>query len=147
MIHESSYWKNDLLRKAKSLGRRLTQRRWPDATFAQVEQTVMLGFYSIRKLIEATKLADSISTQQVPLIAYPAKGKNVTRMNWFEYWELYDLEAPEAVSRDLMFLCHQFVHSYVFMLSFSESRDFEAVLVSSERERHRYLYELPVRAM
>lgn len=147
MIYESCYWKDDLLKKAKSLRRRLTQRRWPEATFAQLEQTVMLGFYSIRKLIEATKIADSIATQEIAIVAYPATRKSVTRMTWHRYWELYDLEAPEAMSRDLMFLCHQFVHSYVFMPSFSEAREFEAVLVSSDRERHRYLYELPVHTM
>jgi hypothetical protein len=52
MIHESHYWKDDLLKSAASLDRRLTQQRWYDGTFADVEKKVMLGFYAIRKLTE-----------------------------------------------------------------------------------------------
>lgn len=107
----------------------------------------MLGFYAIRKLIEATKFTDVISNQYFDLIAYPATGKNVSRTNWHHFWELYDLELPEQVRHDLLFLCHQFVHSYVFMPSFSDTKEFVAILVSSDRERLRYLYQLEIKVI
>ena len=140
MIYDSAYWKDDLLRSADALQRRLTQSRWYPATFAGVEKTIMIGFYAVRKLIEASKLDDKTSKQQIPLLKYPSTGKAVTRMNWTHYWELYDLEAPVSGTLPLVELCHQFVHSYVFTCEFSEVKAFTSVLVSSERERNRHLY-------
>jgi hypothetical protein len=133
MIHNSAYWKDDLLRSADALERRLTQSRWYPATFADVEKTIMIGFYEVRKLIEASKLDDKTSKQRMPLLKYRSTGKAVTRMNWTRYWELYDLQP-------LVELCHQFVHSYIFTCEFSEVNAFTSVLVSSERERNRHLY-------
>ena len=58
MIAESYYWKRELLRVAARLRRRLTQRRWPEASFSVVEMDLMVGFYAIRKLAEAKKISD-----------------------------------------------------------------------------------------
>jgi hypothetical protein len=144
MIYESAYWKDDLLRAADELERRLTQSRWHPATFAGVEKTVMIGFYAIRKLIEATKLDDNTTKQNISLAKYPSTGKAVTRLNWTSYWELYDLGAPKRGTLPLVQLCHQFVHSYVFICEFSELKAFTSVLVSSERERNRHLYSVSI---
>ena len=144
MIHESRYWKDDLLKFAASLERRLIQKRWYDGTFADVEKTVMLGFYAIRKLTEAHKLDDKTSGQSVAVTVYPATGKFVTRTNWHHWWELYDMEGPWKAKVQLTPLCHQFVHSYVFSCAFDETRAFESVLVSSDRDRNRLLYSVPV---
>jgi hypothetical protein len=99
----------------------------------------MLGFYSIRKLLEADKLSDDVANQNLRITAYPWMGKTVTRVNRGQYWELYDLEHGRPVMRSLMFLCHQVVHSYVFVVSFDERGCFEGILVTSQRERHRQL--------
>jgi hypothetical protein len=139
MIHESHYWKDDLLRSGSSLERRVGQRRWYDSTFADVEKKVMLGFYSIRKLIEAKKVDDETAMQGVRVTVFPAKGKVVTRLNHHRWWDLYDLERPKVSSMNLMPLCHQFVHSYVFGCGFDQSRRLDSVLVSSDRERNRSL--------
>lgn len=147
MIYESAYWKDDLLRGADDLERRLTQSRWYPATFAGVEKTIMIGFYAIRKLVEATKLDDKTAKQEIPLLKYPSTGKAVTRMNWTHYWELYDLDSPERSKLSLILLCHQFVHSYVFICDFTERKAFTSVLVSSERDRNRHLYSVSVTAI
>jgi hypothetical protein len=144
MIYESHYWKDDLLKQAQILERRINQKRWSESSFAHVEQSVMLGFYSIRKLLEAKKLSDDVANQSLQIKAYSWKGKGVTRLNRFEYWELYDLEHSLIAERGLAFLCHQIVHSYIFLLSFDESNCFDGILVTSDRERHRMLYFIQV---
>ena len=144
MIHESHYWKDDLLKAAASLEQRVTQHRWRDATFANVEKKVMLGFYAIRKLIEAHKVDDQTARQNVAVVVYPSTGKLVTRSNWHRWWELYDLEDPRKTKIRLVPLCHQFVHSYVFSCAFDESRALESVLVSSDRERNRMLFSVSI---
>ena len=140
MITESRYWKNDLLKQAQSLQRRASQKRWTETSFARVEQTAMLGFYAIRKLIEAKKLSDDVANQSLRLVAYPWSGKSVTRINRLDYRELYDLDRSRTVSRNLVFLCNQVVHSYLFVLSFDDVDKFSGILVASDRERHQALY-------
>jgi hypothetical protein len=144
MIYESHYWKDDLLKQAQILRRRVDQKRWTESSFANVEQSVMLGFYSVRKLLEAKKLSDDVANQKLRITAHSWKGKIVTRFNRFEYWELYDLEHSHLVARSLIFLCHQIVHSYIFIVSFDVLNRFSGILVTSDRERHRTLYFIKV---
>jgi hypothetical protein len=147
MIHESRYWKDDLLKQADALRGRKRQRRWPEVSFARLEQTIMLSFYSIRKLIEASKLSDSTVTQQIPLITYPWTGKTVTRINWHKIHQLYALGSPSNESRDLLFLCHQIVHSYVFMPVFDDSGSLDGIMFTSDRQRNQRLYSMTLDAI
>jgi hypothetical protein len=144
MIHESQYWKDDLLKAAASLERRVQQRRWYDGTFADVEKKVMLGFYAVRKLIDAQKIDDKAASQSVSVTVYPSTGKLVTRINWHRWWDLYDLADPRRSKVQLVPLCHQFVHSYVFSCAFDEDRKLDSVLVSSDRERNRMLFSVSI---
>jgi hypothetical protein len=140
MISESHYWKDDLLQCAQQLRRRMNQKRWTGVSSARVEQSIMLGFYAVRKLIESKKLSDDVANQTLRIITHPWQGKSVTRVNRFDYRELYDLNRSRIVVRNLTFLCNQVVHSYIFALSFDESGTFDGVLVASDRERHLALY-------
>jgi hypothetical protein len=145
MIYESRFWKDNLIKQAKVLRAKAQHRRWTEASSARLEQTTMLGYYSIRKLIESQKLSNAVINQEITINAYAWKGKPVTRLNWMKLDELYDLENPKKVTKDLLFICHQFIHSYVFLESFwDETRLLEGVFVSSDRERHRYLYFLSI---
>ena len=94
MIWESYYWKQDLLRQAKNLIRRKSQHRWPEASLAKIEQMVMLGFYSVRKLIEASKISNDLIESPVSIIMYPSKNKSVTLLNWHKLDQLYDRSKP-----------------------------------------------------
>ena len=144
MIWESSYWKDDLLRRAAVLERRMSQKRWPEASQARVEQDLMLGFYGIRKLIEASKLSDDVAQQSVTLTVHPPTGKPVTKMNWHKLDELFDVATNTAQQRDLRYVCHQFVHSYVFTLVTGEAGGLDGFFFASDRQRHIGLYYLPV---
>lgn len=142
MIWESYHWKEDLLKRADRLSQRSKQKRWPEVSLVHVEQNIMMGFYAIRKLTEARKVSDRIADQQIRLKAYKwNKKKNVTRMNWHRIDELYDLDKEHRQNRTLRYLCNQFIHSYVFILHFKGNhRGLDGILVSSENERHKYLY-------
>ncbi len=146
MIWESYYWKNDLLKQAQSLRKRKQQHRWPEASFARVNQTVMLGFYSIRKLIEAAKLSNATIDQQLQLATYPWRGnKPVHKMNWDKIDELYDLTSSSHETHDLLFICHQIVHSFVFTFSFyDKDGGLAGLLFTSDRHRHQRLYGLGI---
>jgi hypothetical protein len=106
---------------------------------ARLEQTFMLGFYCIRKLIEAGKVSATTVRRAVPLFRFEPTGKAVTKLNWDEIDSLYRLEAPRGGSMELRELCHQFVHSYVFIPSLGESGGLEGVFVASDRQRRKDL--------
>lgn len=136
MIWESHFWKDDLRKKAADLRNRKTQQRWPESSLAKLEQLLMLGFYGVRKLHEAAKLSSATMAKQIPLIAYPWVGKNVTKLNWHNLDKLCDFDAAITEDHDLLCLCHQFVHSFVFMASFDADDRLDGILFASDRQRH-----------
>jgi hypothetical protein len=144
MIYESHFWKDDLLKQARNLSARKVQSRWPEASFGRVEQTVMNGFYAIRKLIEAHKIADALTHRRIPVETFPWLFKPVTYRNWHHYWELYDLSVRKPETRELIFLAHLVIHSYVFLIEFDEANRFVGILVTSDRHRHKCLYSLRI---
>jgi len=93
-------------------------------------------------LAESIKLSDLVVQQQIELTAYPWNGsKKVTNRNYHKFDELYKL-IPEKIPRDLIFICNQIIHSYVFVPVLNGNRDaLHAVWFSSDRHRHQYLYE------
>lgn len=147
MISESAYWKTDLLRQSLLLRKRLAQKRWPDTSFAKCEQTIMMGFYTIRKLIEAKKLTDVLTGISFAVRLYSSKGKPVTLMNNHKVHELYDLNEPEKQKLSLIELCHQFIHSYIFMLVFDESGRLSAIWIASDHQRSKALFEIEVKTV
>lgn len=141
MIWESALWKDDLSWRAADVRRRMDQRRWSEASFVRLEQSLMLGFYSIRKLTEAGKLSDSVASQPVSLYCFAAlPGKRVTHLNWHRLDDLYGLSDARKVTRRLDFVCNQFIHSFVLVLAQDEAGRFSGVYVASDRQRHKGLF-------
>jgi hypothetical protein len=141
MIHESHYWKDDVSRRAELLRKRLQQTRWSERSTARMEQDLMLGFYSIRKLFESQKLTAALAQARVRLRVHQCR-KPVTLLNRHAVHALYDLTAHTEEEREITFLCNQFIHSYVFVLTVSQRHKWEGVLLASDRERNRVVYHV-----
>lgn len=144
MIWESCYWKDDLLKTVEDLRKRKLQRRWSEVSRARVEQSVMIGFYSVRKLIEAKKISDAISSRSVALCSFQPTGKHVTLRNWHRIYELYDLDRRAVEHMKVFDLANQFIHSYVFTLVFGEKGGLESILFCSDRRRSKALYMVTI---
>ena len=146
MIWESGYWKVDLLRRSADLQRRMKQKRWPDVSLVRIEQSLMLGFYSIRNLREAKKLTDAVARRQVSFTSYPRReNKRVHHFNWHKLEDLYDFNASYEDSRDLGFLCNQVIHSYIFSPVFSDAGYLDGILLASDRERRQRVISVAMR--
>jgi len=116
MIHESYYWRNELIQISEKISKKIKiQKNWSDSKFAKFEKNIMLGFYIIRKLMEANKLTSKIGSTKFNLKMYQNNDTKVTRMNNHRFDENYNFENFKIVKRDLKFLINQFVHSYVFV--------------------------------
>jgi len=106
----------------------------------------MIAFYSIRKLIEAKKVASKTEKLQIALTRYPWKGKLVTLHNWHRLDELYEFDQPVDEQRELTWICNQIIHSYVFSIAFSDKdKDkLDGIMFSSDYERNRNLYYIGI---
>lgn len=147
MIWELHYWKSDLLKIVKRLEDRKKQAKWFESSLAKIEQDVMLGFYIVRKLREAKNISDTVAKKRLSIKAYPAKGKNVTCLNWHKLDELYDFSRPNGQIRYLGFICDQIIHSYVFVTNFDENNKFTGILFCSDQKRNTQIYSLSINAI
>lgn len=144
MIWESRYWKADLIRAARRLRQKKAQDSLSDATYARVEKDVMIGFFAIRKLTHAHKLSDSVSKQNVALSAFKSAGTRITFLNSHHLDRHYNLGKRARVSLTLPFICNQIIHSYIFSLEVSANGALRGIFFSSDLERSKMLYRLPI---
>ena len=94
----------------------------------------MIGFYAIRKLIEANKVSLSLRKGTLDALAWPHIGTPVDQMNWHKIDQLYDLGQPKTVDLRLRFIADQIIHSFVFVPIFSEQGCPIGIAFSSERK-------------
>ena len=139
MIQESRYWKEPLVRAANWLQKLRLEEPTIERSLVRVERELFVGFYSIRKLLDTFKVSRETRELKFELEWAPNIGR-VDYMNWHRLEELYDLERIQTESRDLQFLCNQFVHSYVFSTAETEDGALAGVFVASDRARHDRLY-------
>jgi hypothetical protein len=138
MIWESCYWKEPLIKSASYLRRvRLTERT-TERTFVRIEKEVLMGFYSVRKLLDTYKVSDKCKQQKYDLM-WHQNIKKVTYMNWHHIDELYDLNRSNSESRDIRFLCDKFIHSYIFLPVEGES-GLDGFFVTSDRLKNDKCY-------
>lgn len=143
MIWHSVYWKEELFRHGRKLRRRQNQKSWVERSTAGLEKEVMIGFYAIRKLIEAHAISDELRDRPLRLQAYPWTGSRVTFMNWDKIDQKYDLDKPVWVSKSVMWIANQFIHSFAFMAGLNPEGGLD-ILFNSDRTRRDYLYSIPV---
>ncbi len=139
MIWESCHWKEPLLENRKYMQRFRCTDSTLESTLAKLEKIIFLGFYSIRKLIDAVKLSNTTVESSWPVKAYPNCDR-IDLMNWHRIEEKYSFEKDVSLHKSLRWLCNQVIHSFVFVLDFDEKGKLFGIFVSSDRERNRYLY-------
>lgn len=136
MITESYYWKKPLLTGANFIRKYMDEENITDAQFARIEREIFIGFYTVRKLLEATgKVSPETRDLQVSLKCYP-KRSGQPLVDWYnrsEFWELYDLEDGRCERRDLLYVANQMVHSFIFVLSGHD--DGHGAFFTSDRDK------------
>ncbi len=140
MITDSHYWKKDLLKRADHLERRAGQQRWSQASRTHLEQTVMLGFYAILKLLESRLLDEKLQHRKLSLLAYPPRMKHLDWSSSHHLPDLYDMHPGTEATHTLSFLCHQVVHSYLFEPRFDKGKRLDGLYLTSDHQRNTALY-------
>lgn len=144
MIWESRYWKDDLLKAASDLRRRRKQKRWVEASFARLEQRIMLGFYGVRKLRDSRKISDSLRHRLVPLDEFSSTGLTVDILNRTDIDDIYRMDTPQPTEKPLEFVCNQIIHSYVFTPGFDEEGFLDYLLFASDRQKNSSVFSIMI---
>ncbi len=144
MIWNSAYWKEELFRHANRIRHHQTLKKWAERSSAGLEKDLMIGFYSVRKLIDAHMVSDEIRDRPLCLKAYPWTGRPVTYLNWEKIDQKYDLEHPVQVTKPLIWVANQMIHSFAFIPGFDGGGMLVSILFNSDRTRRKHLYSISV---
>ena len=140
MITESYYWKKPLLAGAKIIQKHMDAEAVSEAQFTRIEREIFIGFYSIRKLLEATgKVSANTRDMKVVLKQYKKRADQPV-VDWYnrsKFWNLYDLENDTRESCDLLYVAHRMVHSFIFILSGNDEG--HGAFFTSDRDKERHL--------
>lgn len=140
MIWESGPWREELCAVADRLDARKVDCNWDDERTAfEVERDVMISAYAIRRLIEAKKLPDSLAQGGHTVEAFLIFERVPDHMNWHRIEEFYNLESGTRARLSSIDLCNQFIHSYIWMPSFTDF-GLAGIFVTSQFTRTSELY-------
>ena len=147
MTTTSHPWKQLLLRQAESLHDLAQPHRWSEASAVKTEETVVMGFYAIQRLVNSFLLSEALVHQSIPMQAFPARRKTDLLLGEGSIEQLYDLTAGRPLSHDLIFLCHQVLHNCVFAVFFAPDRTLQGVYLTSDHQRKVALYGIELRVI
>lgn len=143
MIFDTYYWRLELARLARALRRHMAQRRWRAASDASVEKCVMLGFYSVRKLLEAFQPPPNMALQ-ITVTTFPRNRNMLSSICWPDVAEAFDLDMPGTETLGLRDVCNQVIHSYFFSVWLGTDRVLRGVFFSSDRNKERRVYRIDI---
>lgn len=139
MIHDSYYWKDDLLKLSRKLESRLLQTRWGDRNFYIIEKEIFIGFYSVRKLIESKKISDSIKSKSYEIKEFPHNGNQGSVSDPYRL-EDYILTQEKITKLSVAMICNQFIHSYHFIPYFHNGKNLAGFYFCSDHKSSTSLY-------
>ncbi len=139
MIHESSYWKRDLLKVSDRLERRLVQTRWGQKNLYALEKEIFIGFYSVRKLIESRKVSSSMKSKTYEVMQFSYRGCPESILGDLAE-DAYDFSKANKRRVSIHQLCNQFIHSHYFVPFLPNGRNLTGFFFCSDRERRSCIY-------
>jgi hypothetical protein len=145
LIWDSAPWKQGLVRYTQLIDKWRRQTRLTERTCYLIERETFVAFYSIRKLIEAQKISRRVLDDPVTVIAHSVKAKtSPDLLSSHRVDKFYDLRstAEKAVSLDRVFLCNQFIHSFILALIISDDGSFSGFFVNSDRTKSKVVYRV-----
>ena len=91
--------------------------------------------------MDSVKLSDEMESTSIPAVSYRSNKDGVITdiQNWHKIEELYNLGKRDSIKVSLREFCNQFIHSFVFIISFTSRNGFGGALVSSDHSRSKQL--------
>ncbi len=141
---ESCYWKEDLLNHAKRLRPIKKPSRWTERLVVNFEKEIIISFFCIRKLFETHKVSSKYREYKAQVYSYAPSGKKITKLNQHAIDEVYDLDNEKKVSKKILFLANQLIHSCTIFAYRNEDRNWGGIYACSDFERNKTIYRIPI---
>lgn len=101
----------------------------------------MIGFFIVRRMIELHKVSKRISGMTLDVFSLPVT-KTVTMWNRFSIEENYDWEAEKAHKKPVLYVCNQFIHTYISVLDRGPDRNWADIFVVSDFDRNNVIWRV-----
>jgi hypothetical protein len=141
---ESYYWKQDLLKHARRLRPVEKPRRWSEKYHVAFEKEIILSFFCIRKLFETNKVSSKSRKYRAQIFCCYPSGKRITNLNHYDIDDVYDLSIEFSVSKSILFIANQAIHSCTLFAYRNEDRNWGGIYVCSDFERDKTIYRIPI---
>lgn len=148
MIFESSPWKQQLLKDARSL-KKISKTRLgesnEDEWLTRLERLIFISAYSMRKLHESGKLSTDWTKTRLCCSRFKFVGKSTpTALDSHRIETFYDLPTPLEVRMPSDEYCDRVVHSFIFSPVLSEEGFIEGFYLTSDRLKKQCLWLVPL---
>lgn len=143
LVIESRFWREDLAVYCRSFKPKTNPARWSERVVVNFEKDITIALFMVRRLAEAGKFSSKMMLHRVNVFRCAFHGKP-HRLFHKDIDELYKLEHEEAVSKDVMFICNQFIHADLTYAYRGKDRNWEGLYTSSDFEKRKWLYKVPL---
>jgi hypothetical protein len=140
MTTPSHPWKQSLEHQARTLQELMQPHRLSGTSFVKLEETIVLGCYTIRRLINGFLLPESCRHQSVPMNAFPRRPHGSPLPGDEPLKIRYDLDNGRPVQHDPLFLCHQVLQNCVFEPWLTPDHLLAGIYITSDHQRKIALY-------
>jgi len=142
MIYESGPWKQDLEKLGGILKKRSQQKRITENACQQIEKSVFISAFIIRKLIDcASKVSDAVDGYSFQVMAFRPL-RNIDRMHRRAEFEDYDWNHPQLLTAPGKDICNWLIHSYNYFFARARNNVQSFFYVCSDYDRNKYLYKV-----
>ncbi len=143
---ESHYWKEDLLKHAKTLKPIEKPPRWSERLVVNFEKNLITSFFLVRKLFETNKVSRISKSYKAEVFCCKPSVKKITKLNQHSIDKIYNLKKEHSVKKDIIFIANQLIHSCT-IFAYRESlkdRNWGGVYACSDYERNKTIYRIPI---
>jgi len=140
VIIESELWKEDLVKIANKLLKRLVQKKWSKRSWFCLEKEIFIGFFAVRKLIESNSIPRDLTTRNFKLLMFPRKKIIVDD---FDRLVPYDYVGSEGNNINIRDICTKFIHSYHISPSISNGT-LIGFFINSEYQSKKGIYLITI---
>lgn len=138
MITESWPWRRELKRVAEKITRVTHFRHLRQDTLHNLEKDILIGFFSVRKLIDAkSKIEKRVAEMELCLERCSAV-RPMGSYQRFDFYEYFDLKSPYLVNKDLSYVSNQMVHSLLFNFGYLKGNGGLGVFFVSDKDRLKF---------
>lgn len=143
MVIESRFWREDLAAYSKAFQPTAKPPRWSERSVVNFEKDVTIALFMVRRLLEAGRFSSKMKSYRTRAFRCAFRGQP-HRTIYKDIDELYDLEVEESVSKDVPFICNQFIHADFTFAYRGADRNWEGLYTSSDFEKRRWIYRVPL---